>query len=175
MPTPRQRLAKIARIGLAIQAIAILPAVVAMMVSWNPSNQDSAFVQWCVSYWWSLLLLAAFVYTAVAYALSFLLRCPHCRYRLSRAYTPTWPSPATTRTCGIARIAVWHWTLRAATDETGDESQRRPCRSTLRAVTVRRLATPDSPSTAPPETPRTPAPSPARSAFPASPRAHPAR
>jgi len=90
MLTPRQRLARIARIGLAIQVIAILPAVVAMMGSWNPSNQDSAFVQWCASYWWSLLLLAAFVYTAVAYALSFLLRCPHCRYRLSRAYTPTW-------------------------------------------------------------------------------------
>lgn len=90
MTTPRQRLAKIARIGLAIQALAILPAVVAMTVVWIPWAQHSSFQQWCVSHWWALLLSGAVVYIAVAWALSFLLRCPHCRYRLSRAHTPTW-------------------------------------------------------------------------------------
>lgn len=90
MLTPRQRLARIARIGLAIQAFAILPAVVAYMVALGLSGSDSAFAQWCISYWWSLLLLGTVVYIAVAFGLSFLLRCPHCRYRLSRAHTPTW-------------------------------------------------------------------------------------
>lgn len=90
MRTVRQQLARTSRIGILIQALALFPFIVASIVNLTLNGHDSSFVRWCADYWFILFLLGIIVQLATIYTVSFLLRCPHCRYRLTRAHAPTW-------------------------------------------------------------------------------------
>lgn len=90
--TTRQRLTKIARIGLAIKVAVLVPALMACLVVYfvGKPGGESAFVAWCFDYWWAALLLGIFASVAIALVVVLFIRCPHCRFRLARAHGPSW-------------------------------------------------------------------------------------
>ncbi|UHQ23469.1 hypothetical protein LVB77_01780 [Lysobacter sp. 5GHs7-4] len=98
--TTRQRLTKIARIGLAIKVAALIPALTACLVvlfamsggeaTYEACGDHSAFVAWCFNYWWAALMFGTLAVVVIEWVVVQFIRCPHCRFRLARAHGPSW-------------------------------------------------------------------------------------
>lgn len=98
--TTRQRLTRIARIGLAIKVAVMMPALTACLVvffamaggesAFVASGDKSVFVAWCFNYWWAALVFGTLAFIVTELVVVQFIRCPHCKFRLARAQGPSW-------------------------------------------------------------------------------------
>lgn len=89
--TTRQRLTRIARIGLAIKVAVMMPALTAcLVVFFAMAGGESAFVAWCFNYWWAALVFGTLAFIVTELVVVLFIRCPHCKFRLARAQGPSW-------------------------------------------------------------------------------------
>lgn len=93
--TTRLKLQRTARLGLLVKVVAMAPAVVSGVVTLANPNGASAFVSWCISYWWLLLVMGTLTFVVTDIVVAQFLRCPRCEFRLGRAFIPGWALAAT--------------------------------------------------------------------------------
>ena len=83
--THSELITKKARLFTRFCGVIALPGIITLFVAWLGGNSGNLFVQWCSLYWWQVLLYSLIPFVLISVITSFLLRCPFCNFRFSRA------------------------------------------------------------------------------------------
>jgi len=82
---PIEKLRRKSKLLLLALLVPLVPGFFMLAISILYSTNQSGFVKWCIAYWWLAVLIGGGIYFVASVGIQFLIRCPYCNFRLSRA------------------------------------------------------------------------------------------